>query len=197
MKKGEKKKFSGKNLALTIIIGIFIAIMIITLFNLVVTYFYEEPKYENYCKNIGNDIYPIKYGTITSTCLNCTFSKEIQEKVDECLQEGCNPVYNYNDEGCTIAVKECNCCNSLFEDAVKSYNRNTFFIYAAIGFAIIVVGLFVGILLIQIIALPAGAFLVIEAAVKNFDDKLYVIITFSLLIAAAIYLALKKLEIHK
>jgi len=30
--------------------------------------------------------------------------------------------------------------------------------------------------------------------VKNFDDKLYVIITFSLLIIAAIYLALKKLK---
>jgi len=59
---------------------------------------------------------------------------------------------------------------------------------------LIVAGLFVHILLIQIITMPAGAFLVIEAAVKNFDDKLLVIITFSLLIIAAVYLALKKLR---
>jgi len=193
MKKTEKKKFSGRNLALTIIIGVFIAIMIITLFNLVVTYFYEEPQYDEFCKNLGIESYPIKYGMSNSQCANCTFSQEIQEETDACIYERCIPVYNYNDEGCTIGIKECNCCSSVFEYAVKSYNRNTFFIYAAIGFAMIVAGLFISILLIQIIALPAGAFLVIEAAVKNFDDKLYIIITFSLLIVAAIYLALKKL----
>jgi hypothetical protein len=59
---------------------------------------------------------------------------------------------------------------------------------------LIVVGLFVKPLLIQIATLPAGAVLVIEAAMKNFDNKLMVIITFSLLIATAVYLALKKLR---
>ncbi|MCL5018274.1 MAG: hypothetical protein M1416_00700 [Candidatus Pacearchaeota archaeon] len=193
MEKGRKKKFSGRNLALTIIIGVFIAIMIITLFNLVVTYFYEEPQYDDFCKNIGIEPYPIKYGTSTSQCLNCTFSPSLQAQVEQCMQEGGMSVYNYNDEGCTVSLKMCDFCAKDFDNAVKTYNRNTFFIYAAIGFAMIVAGLFIGILLIQIIALPAGAFLVIEAAVKNFDDKLYIIITFSLLIVAAIYLALKKL----
>jgi hypothetical protein len=54
--------------------------------------------------------------------------------------------------------------------------------------------LFSSVLLIQILALPAGAVLVIQAAVKNFDSKLMVICTFALLIVAAIYLALKKLR---
>ncbi len=61
MKKREKKKFSGRNLALTIILGVFIAIMIITLFNLTVTYFYEEPKYEDFCKNFAGEVYSMGY----------------------------------------------------------------------------------------------------------------------------------------
>lgn len=191
----QKKKFSGRNLALTIIIGIFIAIMIVTLFNLVVTYFYEDPQYEDFCKGVeSTGPYPVKYGTTNEACGNCTFSKTLQEQTDNCYNERGIPIYDYDSKGCTIAVKECNMCTKNFEDAIKTYNRNTFFVYAAIGFALVVAGLFISILLIQIISLPSGAFLVIEAAVKNFDDKLYIIITFSLLIIAAVLLALKKLR---
>jgi hypothetical protein len=195
MKRGskEKKKIpSGRNLALTIILGVFISIMIITLFNLVVTYFYEGPDYNSFCNNTYGQ-YQMKYGG-TYSCINCTFSKELQEQTDKCTQEGGTPIYDYDERGCTSTIKECSFCSKNFDEATKIYERNTFFIYAAIGFVLIVVGLFVRILLIQLISLPAGAFLVIEAAIKNFDDKLYIIITFSLLIIAAIYLALKKLR---
>lgn len=195
MAKKKVNKLSGRNFAMTILLGVFIAIMVITLFNLVVEYIYEPPKYEDYCKGIeGTGAYPVKYGVSNEVCGNCTFTKALQEATDKCYQERGIPVYDYNDKGCTIAMKECNMCSKAFEDTMKSYNRSTFFIFAVIGFALIVVGLFINILLIQIITLPAGAVLVIEAAMKNFDDKLYVIITFSLLIIAAVYLALKKLR---
>lgn len=190
----KEKVSSGRRLALIIILGVFIAIMVITLFNLIVTYVYEEPRYEDSCRNIGGGPYPIKYGTGSELYTNCTFSKTLQEETDKCIQENGIPVYDYNEKGCTASLKECNLCNKNFENAMKLYNRNTFFVYAVIGFMLIVFGLFVHILLIQIITLPAGAFLVIEAAVKNFDDKLYVIIVFSLLIIAAVCLALKKLR---
>ncbi len=191
----QKKKFSGRTLALTIILGVFIAIMIVTLFNLTVTYFYEPPKYEEFCKGVeGIGSYPIKYGMGGGGCGNCSFSEELQKQTEDCYKEKGIPVYDYGSDGCTIAIKECNFCSKNLEDATKTYNRNTFFVYAAIGFALVVAGLFISILLIQIISLPAGAFLVIEAAVKNFDDKLYIIITFSLLIIAAVLLALKKLR---
>ncbi len=193
MKKRIKpEKIRGRKLALTILIGIFISIMLITLFNLIVTYFYEQPKYEDFCKNLW-DSYPAKYN-LNAACLNCTFSKTLQEQSDNCISENGISVYNYDDKGCPNSLKECNLCNKQFENANEVYNRNTFFIYAAIGFVLIVLGLFINTLLIQIIALPAGAFLVIESAVKNFDDKLYIIITFSLLIIAAVALALKKLK---
>ncbi|MEK6913250.1 MAG: hypothetical protein AABW47_01100 [Nanoarchaeota archaeon] len=191
-KKVKKEKVTGRKLALTIILGVFIAIMVITLFNLIVTYFYESPEYNNFCRSMW-ETSPIKYD-MNGQYSNCTFSKTLQEQVTNCSQENGIPIYDYDDKGCSISLKECNFCNKKFDDSTKVYNRNTFFVYALIGFVLIVLGLFVSVLLIQIIALPAGAFLVIEAAIKNFDDKLYVIITFSLLIVAAIYIALKKLR---
>ena len=104
------------------------------------------------------------------------------------------PVYDYDAQGCTSNLKICDFCSKQFDDAIQKYNRNTFFIFALIGFILIVAGLFVHTLLLQLVTLPAGAFLVIEAAVKNFDNKLAVIIVFALLIVAAIILALRKLK---
>ena len=189
------KTLKGRNFALTILLGIFIAIMVITLFNLLVSYVYEPPKYEDFCRGLQNTgPYPVKYGTGNEVCGNCTFSRELQVQVDKCQQENGIPIYDYDSKGCTSALKECDMCNKEMDDAMKNYNRSTFFVFALIGFILIVMGLFIGVLLLQIITLPAGAFLVIEAAVKNFDDKLLIIITFTLLIIAAVILALKKLK---
>lgn len=195
MAQAKAKKMTGRNFALTIVLGVFIAIMVATLFNLVVDYVYEGPKYENYCNDtMGNGPYPVKYGVSNEVCGNCTFSPELQKETEECYSNRGMPIYNYDSKGCTSSIRECDMCSRTFEDAMKAYNRETFFVFALIGFVLIVVGLYVPVLLIQISTLPAGAFLVIEAAVKNFDDKLLVIITFSLLIIAAIMLALKKLK---
>lgn len=195
MAKKEKKNLSGRNFALTIVLGVFIAIMVATLFNLVVDYVYEGPKYEDYCKGVeGQGPYPVKYGVGNEQCGNCTFSPELQKATEECWNGRGVPVYNYDSKGCTSSIKECNMCGKEFDDAQKAYNRKTFFVFALIGFALIVTGLYLPVLLVQIATMPAGAFLVIEAAVKNFDDKLLVIITFSLLIISAIMLALKKLK---
>ncbi|MCU0642394.1 MAG: hypothetical protein MUF61_02345 [archaeon] len=195
MAKKEAKKMSGRNFALTIVLGIFIAIMVATLFNLIVDYVYEGPKYEDYCKGVESQgPYPVKYGLSNEACGNCTFSNDLQRETEECWNNRGMPIYNYDDKGCTSSIKECNLCGKSFEDAMKAYNRKTFLVFALMGFALIAAGLSIPVLLIQILTLPAGAFLVIEAAVKNFDDKLYVIIIFSLLIISAIYLALKKLK---
>ena len=191
----KKEKLQGKNFALTIILGIFIAIMVVTLFNLIVSYAYEPPKYEDVCKNInGFGAYPMKYGLGNEQCGNCTFSKSLQQETEKCMQDNGMVIYDYDDKGCTVSIKECNMCNKEFEDTMAKYNKNTFFIFAAIGFILIIGGLYASPLLIQISTLPAGASLVIESAIKNFNDKLLIIIVFSLLIIAAIVLALRKLR---
>ncbi len=193
--KVSKTKMGGRNFALTIILGVFIAIMVITLFNLTVSYIYDAPAYEDFCKGYGTGMpYPVKYGVGIEQCSNCTFSQAIQTETETCAQNGGSPEYTYNDNGCTSTLKLCNMCNKDFENATNIYNRRTFYIFASLGFALIVIGLSLGVLLLQISTLPAGAALVIEAAVKNFDDKLSVIIVFGLLIVAAVYLAIKKLR---
>jgi len=182
----------GRNFALTIILGVFIAIMVIVLFNLIVSYVYEGPKYEDYCKNGYSQQYPVKYGDFINQ--NCTFLKPLQEQADKCTADRGIPVYEYDDMGCNISLKQCDMCSKIFEEMSKSYNRNTFFVFALIGFVLIVSGLFMHTLLLQLVLLPAGAVLVIEAAMKNFNDKLAVIIILALLVVAAIYLAIKKLK---
>jgi amino acid transporter len=104
------------------------------------------------------------------------------------------PVYDYDEKGCTKSIRECDMCSKNLDNDIKSYNRNTFFVYALIGFVLIILGLYVAPLLVQIVTLPAGAVLVIQAAMENFDDKLLVIITFALLIIAAVVLAVRKLK---
>ncbi len=179
----------GRNLALTIIIGIFISIMVMVLVNLIVTYAYEQPDYGRYCK-VNEIVYP----KATPLGINCTLSPLVEQQTNQCYAERGQPIYNYDNNGCIVSLKDCDLCGAGYEDASKAYNRNVFFIFAIVGFILIVVGLFLRPLLLQIIFLPAGAILVIEAAIRNFDDKLAVIITFALLIIAAIYLALKKLR---
>jgi len=191
--KGKK----GKTLALTIILGVFVAVMLTIFVNLVVSYIYEGPLYEDYCIDRFGGVYPIKYWVDTQSCQNCTFSKGLQEQTDACYAQRGNPIYEYDNYGCTKSLKECDLCNQQFEDAQKAYNRVTFFVFAVVGFILIVLGLFIQTLLLQIVSLPAGAFLVIESATRNFDDKLFVIIIFGLLIVAALYLALKKLKLGK
>ncbi len=192
-----KHPIHGRTLALTIIVGIFIAIMVITLVNLIVSYSYPAPEYNKYCNSSSNYYYsyPAKpYLPQPETNASCFFNSTLNNQVDSCTAQGGSPIYQYNDNGCTVALKQCDFCAKQLDTDTKSYNRVSFFIFAIIGFILVVLGLFIPTLLLQIIALPAGAILVIEAAVKNFDDKLAVIIVLALLVIAAIYLALKKLR---
>lgn len=190
----KSEKLQGRNFALTIILGIFIAIMLTVLFNLIVSYVYEPPQYDSYCKGVYNLPYPVKYGGAGPEGVNCTFSTALQMQSDNCSQSGGMAVYDYDNNGCTTSIKECSMCGKDYDEKMKQYNRNTFFVYALIGFVLIILGLYVSPLLVQIVTLPSGAVLVIQAAMQNFGDKLMVIIIFALLIVAAIVLALRKLK---
>lgn len=185
------KPLKGRNFALTIILGIFIAIMLTVLVNLTVDYIHPGPEYDTFCK--GAMAYAGPYiGEIKGT--SCSFNKAVQDSAEACLNDGNTPIYEYDNNGCVISLKDCNDCQKRFDDNMKEYNRVVFFVFAAIGFILIAAGLFVAPLLLQIALLPSGAILVIESAMRNFDSKLLVIIVFALLIVAAIYLALKKLR---
>lgn len=184
----DENKSGGRNLALTIILGVFISIMVITLVNLVVGYAYPAPDYQDYCNY--NDYYakPYLQGT------NCSFDKALDDQVNDCTADRGMPVYEYDANGCAVSLESCDMCAKELENDTEKYNRVSFFIFAIVGFLLIVYGLFSSNLLLQIVSLPAGAILVIEAAIRNFDDKLSVIVVLALLVGLALYLALKKLR---
>ncbi|MDP1695833.1 MAG: hypothetical protein Q8L29_02900 [archaeon] len=186
------KPLKGRNFALTILLGIFIAIMLTVLINLTVSYVYPGPEYDEFCSGeMGYWAGPYT-GEIKGT--NCSFNKAIQDESQSCINNGNTPYYEYDNNGCVIALKDCNDCQRRYDEAMKAYNKKSFFIFAGVGFIFIVAGLFVSPLLVQLALLPAGAILVIESAMNNFDSKLYVIIILTLLIVSAVYLALKKLR---
>jgi len=193
----QKEKSKGRRLAITIILGVFIAIMIGIFVNLLISYAYEGPQYDKYCPAMAFDSqFPAKTMPNTDIYSNCTFINDVNALGENCSQSMGQPRYNYDSRGCVTSFKACDMCSKNFEDAIKAYNRRTFFIYAVVGFALIIYGLFALSLLMQIVTLPSGAFLVIEAATKNFDDKLFVIVTFGLLIAGALYLAIRKFKLN-
>jgi len=188
----KKRKSGARTLALTIILGAFISIMVISLANLTVDYFYEGPVYEKYC---NTSLYGEPYSSpaVKSTGCNCNYTQDIRDQESSCTSRQGLPTYDYWDNGCIKSVKDCDLCQKSYNDDMKIYNHNVFFIFAIIGFIMIAIGLFLNPLLLQIILLPAGAWLVIEGSLNNFDEKLSVIIAFALLIIAAVYLAMKKL----
>lgn len=192
-----EKKGKGRKLALTILLGVFVAIMLCIFVNLLVSYVYSGPEYQKYCPAQAFDSqFPAKTIPGTGIYSNCTFDDSINKVAENCSQTMGQPKYNYDSRGCVTSFKSCDMCSKNFDDAQKAYNRKVFFIFAIIGFALIIYGLFAGSLLLQIVSLPSGAFLVIESATKNFDDKLFVIITFGLLIIGALYLAIKKFKLN-
>jgi hypothetical protein len=192
-----EKKSKGRKLALTILLGVFVATMLCIFVNLLVSYVYEGPQYEKYCPAQAFDSqFPAKTIPGTGIYSNCTFDDSINKVAENCSSSMGQPRYNYDSRGCVTSFKSCDMCSKNFDDAQKAYNRKVFFIFAIIGFALIIYGLFAGSLLLQIVSLPSGAFLVIESATKNFDDKLFVIITFGLLIIGALYLAIKKFKLN-
>jgi uncharacterized protein (DUF983 family) len=189
----KKRKSSARTLALTIILGVFISIMVISLTNLTIDYAYERPLYENFCNNsVYSGPYDSQIVKSAGVCV-CNYTQEIRDQEAACNLKRGMPVYDYFDNGCAKSVKDCDMCQKNYDDIMKQYNHNLFFILAIIGFIMIAVGLFLNPLLLQIILLPAGAWLVIQGSVSNFDEKLSVIIAFALLIIAAVYLAMKKL----
>lgn len=68
-------------------------------------------------------------------------------------------------------------CNTAYQDAMKPYNQMRFYIFAPIGFILLLAGLLVSDNLIRITGLATGAILVMEGVATNFQDKNAVFIT--------------------
>lgn len=68
-------------------------------------------------------------------------------------------------------------CNTAYENAMKPYNQTRFYIFAPIGFILLIAGLLVSENIVRITGLATGAVLLIEGVTLNFQDKVAVFVT--------------------
>jgi hypothetical protein len=124
-----------------IVLGI--AIIVLTIF---VTFYgintiFPKPEYNNYCKASEFGTYPSKiYSGVSDQ--NCTFSRPLQDAYDLCLSNSGSPIFDYDDRGCSISLKECNYCQKNYDIAMKERSRKVFFVALPLGILIIAAGAF-------------------------------------------------------
>src|SRR3989344_1903436 len=102
--------------------------------------FYPSPQYEVYCNSTRyNYPYPADIKPLGPQ-ENCNFSRELQDKQNECYNNGGTPIFEYNERGCSVSVKECDYCNKYFNEAQDDYSQIVFIISLIAG----IIALFVG-----------------------------------------------------
>ncbi len=120
-----------KKLALTLGIAVLFTLFIVFLVEAI----YESPKYENYCDQ-GYYAYP---HAITPAA-NCT-SEYNGTLVNNCIKEGAEVRYNFDEKGCEVDPY-CEYCSKDFNEASSRYNKNIFYISAIVGIIAILAGLY-------------------------------------------------------
>lgn len=180
-----------KNLVLGI--GIFIVFMFV-LHN-GIRAFYPAPEYNYFCK--ANEFISPYYPKGVYGELNCTFSNTLREQEQQCWADEGQPVYNYDDQGCTIGLKECNYCNKEFNLAQKDYNKVVFVIALIIGIIVLFVGY--GILSIEPVGsalMGSGIGAIIYGTMNNWEN-LGNLGRFLLLLLALVLLVWIAIKINK
>jgi hypothetical protein len=149
----------ANKLALSIIISIILTVILVLTVNVGTSLFLNEPEYDKYCdytksptigtyENITKEVCEENNGTWTPQNI-------------QCVKEPCPQGY------CDFYQK----CNQEFQDALKPYNQFKFYIFAGLGFLLLLVGLFVKENLIQLTGLATGGILVAQGVGYNWQNK--------------------------
>ena len=121
-----------------IVLGVGIFIVYLLMLNYGIEAFYPSPKYEDFCKGGDFGRYPTK--VYDMEVQNCSFSRALQEQQDACYADGGNPVFEYDNNGCSVGLKECNYCNKEFNEADKEYSKVVFIIAIISGIITLILG---------------------------------------------------------
>ena len=133
------RPLSNKMKFKNIVLGIGIFIIFMFLLHNGIRAFYDIPKYEDFCgQGRFQGYYPEK--PVPAYPSNCTYSKQLREAEQQCYDNGGQPVYEYDDNGCYVSVKECDYCNKEFTEAMKIYNKNVFVIALVVGIIVLLTG---------------------------------------------------------
>lgn len=154
----------ANKLTLTILVSIILTVIIIALVNVGVSLFLDEPEYNDYC----NEPRAVKLDRELETQENCEANdgewipQEIQCVTEPCPQGYCD-YYSV--------------CEKEYRNAMKPYNQIRFYIFAGIGFILLLVGLFAKENMFQLTGLATGGILVTQGIVMNFENKAIVFIS--------------------
>jgi len=151
--------------ALSIIISIILTIIIVSLVNVGTSLFLKEPEYDKYCNMTKSS--PIEtYENVTKEICESNNGTWTPQNI-QCIKAPCAQGY------CDFYQK----CSQAYSDAQKPYNQKKFYVFAILGFILLLFGLFVKEMLLQITSLASGGILVFEGIVTNLQDKLIVFIS--------------------
>jgi len=167
---------TGK-IALTIIVSIILTIIIISLVNVGTSIILEKPEYEDFCGEYRPAPIPIiKNETETMACPEDTKVCEDGKTLSRDPKLGCEF------PPCSDEFKT---CQSEYRESLKPHNQFKYYIFAGIGFLLLLVGLFSKENLIQLTSLASGGILVTEGIIINLENK--IIVFFSLLAILIIF----------
>ncbi|MDO8563629.1 MAG: hypothetical protein Q7R87_01335 [Nanoarchaeota archaeon] len=178
-----------------IVLGVGIFVVFLLMLGYGIEAFYPSPKYDGFCKpNLGGS-YPMKAYDYAGT--NCTFNKQVQESADKCFGESGYPVYDYDDAGCTVAVKECDYCQKNFDEANNAYSKIVFIISLIVG----LIALFVGYRYLSVepvgsALMASGVGSIFYGSIRNWQN-LSDVWRFLLLLIALVFLIWIAMRINK
>ncbi|MBS3088731.1 hypothetical protein J4402_03025 [Candidatus Pacearchaeota archaeon] len=97
--------------------------------------FYPSPKYDDFCS-----VNRFDYPKIIPSGIQCASSQQLQAQEQQCYQDKGQPVYEYDDNGCQISIKECDYCNKEYESARDAHSKIVFVISIIVAFIAIIFG---------------------------------------------------------
>lgn len=162
----------AKKLGLTILIGIILTILIISVVNVGTSLFIERPDYPD-CWENNRELMPIIENQDNVVCT------EDAKLCGDGSYVSRNEKLNCNFNPCPNELKD---CQDEWDKANENYNQIKFYIFAIVGFILLLIGLFQKELLIQITGLSTGGILVLEGVVTNLENKLVAFITLLLIL---------------
>lgn len=102
--------------------------------------FYPSPQYDEFCTAGRFDTYYPPAKPIAVGEPSCNFSRSLQEQQNACYANEGQPIFEYDDNGCAISVKECDYCNKEFNDAQDKHSSFVFVIAIIVGVITLIVG---------------------------------------------------------
>ena len=160
----------ANRIALTIIVSIILTAIIISLVNVGTSLFLPAPDYNDYCGQIRE---PMLSQNQVMTQKICEASNGTWNSQNiKCITTPCEQGY------CDFYTK----CQQSYEAAMKPYNQMRYYIFAGLGFILLLVGLFALENMIQLTGLATGGILVVQGIVMNFQNKAIVFISLILIL---------------